>query len=215
MKLDAAYVIVFVFEPHNLSFVTFCRNLQTVGKFLFGYHPRVVTAHHNALGQSFEYFIISKLSALCGYSVEHVAEVDQLGTEHFADGLMTEADTQYRFHALISFDDIQQQSCFFWDARTRTNDDFIESLKVSQFKLVISVYRHVSSQFFDKVGEIIRERIVIVYNNYFHDVITYLPPEEWLSLKPLTCCLPPAVHILHYSLPRCRRELGTKVHRCG
>ena len=43
----------------------------------------------------------------CGNTVEYVAEVFQLSAEGFADGLMTEADTEYRLFACLFSDNVK------------------------------------------------------------------------------------------------------------
>ena len=101
--------------------------------------------------------------------MEHCAQVGQFAAEHLADGLMAQTHPEYRFASGIVSDDLEQQSGLRGDARSGTEDNLVECVECFQFKLVVAHYAHLCAQFLHQVAEVIGKRVVIVYDNDFHD----------------------------------------------
>ena len=97
------------------------------------------------------------------------AQIGQCAAETFTDGLMTEAHTEDGFLSSVCFDDIEQKPCLAGNARAWGEDDFVEGLELLHLELVVAKDRHVGSQFFDEMTQIVGERVVVVYNCYFHN----------------------------------------------
>ena len=92
MELDAPDVVFAVAECHNLSFPAFGYHLEDGRERGLVYYPRVVPAYRNLVRKPSEEVILG----IDGYraldAVEDGGEVDELSSEHFADGLLAQAD---------------------------------------------------------------------------------------------------------------------------
>ena len=72
----------------------------------------MITPHHDATGKRGEKRVDAQLRAFGSHAVIDIGEIGQPCAEHFADGLVTEADAEDGFAAGIGTDDVQQQSRF-------------------------------------------------------------------------------------------------------
>ena len=168
MKLDTMNIIVLMLQTHDTTIIAYCRNVQAVGESRAVYYPRVVSANLYALVQPVENNIVTKLGARGCHSMIHLRKIGKFGTKRLAYGLMTQAYAQYRLATCILADYIHQQSCLRRDARTRTENNLVETLQFRQLELVIAVNRNISSQLLYQMGQIIGKGIVIIYDYYFH-----------------------------------------------
>ena len=98
----------------------------------------------------------------------HLTYVCELATKTLANGLMTKAYAKDGLLAGIGLDDIEQQSGFARNARARGEDDLVELLQLAHFELIIAVDGNLGTEFLDQMTQVIRKRVVIIYDYYFH-----------------------------------------------
>ena len=75
MELYAVDIVFLVAQCHDLSFITFCGNLQTIGEIILRYNPRMVTAHGDATGKSVKNSVVPELGSFGGYPMEHIGKI--------------------------------------------------------------------------------------------------------------------------------------------
>ena len=129
------------------------------------------TTHHDAPGQPLEEGVVAQLRALRGHAVIHFGQVLEACTERLADGLMAQANAQDGLAAGISPDHIEQEAGLRGDARTGAEDDTVEGLQLTERELVVAVHLYVGPKRFHQLGQVVREAVVIVYNDGFHESI--------------------------------------------
>ena len=69
MKLNASNIVILMLETHNLTIITYSRNIQTIRKTTFIYYPGMISANLDTLRQFFKNRIVTKLSTRCSYSM--------------------------------------------------------------------------------------------------------------------------------------------------
>ena len=92
MELDAMYVISFMAQCHDLSFLAFCRYFQAVWKTVPAYYPGVVSSDRNFLSQSLKKYILTKDTDRSLYPVIYFFQIFQTCSESLADSLMSQAN---------------------------------------------------------------------------------------------------------------------------
>ena len=106
---------------------------------------RVVTSDGDVALDTAEDGIVADDMTGCSHPMKHVREILQLAAKGLADGLMTQAHTQYRLLAGIGLDHIEQQSCLRGDTRSRREDDLTKRLQILQFELVVTHHGDLSA----------------------------------------------------------------------
>ena len=84
---------------------------------------------------------------------------------------MSKANAKDRLFAGIGTDDIEKQTCLTGYARPWRENDFVEGFELLHFECVIAVYCHLCSEGFDQMTQVVCERVVVVYDNDFHDSV--------------------------------------------
>ena len=103
MELNTMYIVGLMADCHDLSFLTFCRYFQAIGKTFPADYPGMVSSNRDFFSQPFKKQILVKDGNRSLYPMIYFFEIFQTCSESFADGLMTEADTQNAFGRSISF----------------------------------------------------------------------------------------------------------------
>ena len=67
----------------------------------------------------------------------------------------------------IGPDDVEEESCFGGDSRSRTENDLVEGFQLVQLELVVAEYGDIRSQLFQQMGKIIGERVVVIDDDGF------------------------------------------------
>ena len=173
MILYAAHVILPVADRHNLAVVALRRNLQTGGEGIVAHHPTVVSAHYELTGQTAVEPVGLQHAARSGYAVEYVGKVLKPCTEHFGNGLMTEADAEDGLSRGILHDDTGQKTRLGGNARSGTEQKLVEWGKVGELELIVAHNRYLRSKLLHEMHEIVSKTVVIVYNGYFHNFAAF------------------------------------------
>ena len=103
MELNTMYIVGLMADCHDLSFLTFCRYFQAIGKTFPADYPGMVSSNRDFFSQPFKKQILVKDGNRSLYPMIYFFEIFQTCSESFADGLMTEEDTQNAFGRSISF----------------------------------------------------------------------------------------------------------------
>src|SRR5574344_366131 len=129
----------------------------------------MITSNFYATRQSAEYRIICHNTARSGDSMIHFRKIGQLTTKHFANSLMTQTHTKYRFATSIMTNNCQQQTCLRGNTRSGTEDNLIVLFQLFQLKLVVTYYADCCSQLLQQMRQIVGKRVVVVNNHYIHN----------------------------------------------
>ena len=129
MKLHASHIECAVTECHNVSFFTYGGYFQAIREIFLVDYPGMVSSYLYGRGKSFEQIVRRSQTDGTLYAVEHLIQVGQFSSVHFADGLFAQADSQYRFLSGIPADDIQQQAGFFRNTGTGRQQNLVEFLQ--------------------------------------------------------------------------------------
>lgn len=89
MELNAMYIISFMAQCHDLSFLAFCRYFEAVGKTVPAYYPGVVSSDGNFLSQSLKEYIVTKDTDRSLHSVIYFFQIFQTCSESLTDSLMS------------------------------------------------------------------------------------------------------------------------------
>ena len=90
----------------------------------------MVAADGEPLGQTLEDSVRAYYVARRSDTMHHILHILKTCIEHLADGLMSQAYTEYRLTALVGADDIEKQTCLFWYSWARRENDFVERAKL-------------------------------------------------------------------------------------
>ena len=101
MILNSAYVILLMPHGHYVAVIAAAGYLKAFRQTVFIDHPGVVASYLKVCGQSLKQVILCSKMCWCGYSVNHVTDVEQLGSKGFTYCLMSQADAQNRFAACV------------------------------------------------------------------------------------------------------------------
>ena len=114
------------------------------------------------------------LILLISNSVQNAVHVGERSAKSLANGLMPQTHTQHAFAWAEPSDNVEQQSGFFRNSRSGRQHNFIVLLQIFQRNFVVP--KHVDRQtryFLDGMHQVVRERIVIIYDYYFHDFLCF------------------------------------------
>lgn len=129
MKLYASHIECAVTECHDVSFFTYGGYLQAIREIFLVDYPGMIPSYLYGGGKSFEQIVCRSQGNGTLYAVEHLIQVGQFSSVHFADGLLAQTDSQYRFLSGVPADDIQQQAGFFRNAGTGRQQNLVEFLQ--------------------------------------------------------------------------------------
>ena len=174
MKLDATDVECLVLQRHNLTFITLSSDFKTVGEVVFRYYPRMIAPDGKLFGDAREQCIVTGEMAGCCHTVKDITQVLEFSAKGLADGLMTETDTKDRLLVGIGLDDVEQETGLRGNARAWREDNLAEWFQLRQFELVVTIYRYLGSQFFDKMTQVIGKGDGVLYVDVLNNLTELL-----------------------------------------
>ena len=101
----------------------------------------------------------------------HLRQVFQSGSEYLADGLVSQADAQNRLLSGVGPYHLAEESSLGGNARSRTEQNFVERFQLRYFEPVIAPHGDLSPQRLNQVREVIGERVVIIYDDDFYWIV--------------------------------------------
>ena len=87
MKLHASHIECAVAECHDVSFFTYGGYLQAIREIFLVDYPGMVSSYLYGRRKSFEQIVLRSQTDGTLYAVEHLIQVSQFSSVHFADGL--------------------------------------------------------------------------------------------------------------------------------
>ena len=97
MKLHASHIECAVTECHDVSFFTYGGYFQAIREIFPVDYPGMVSSYLYGRGKSFEQIVLLSQTDGTLYAVEHLIQVGQFSSVHFADGLLAQADPNIGF----------------------------------------------------------------------------------------------------------------------
>ena len=173
MKLHALHIQLLMPHGHDIPVCISCSDHETGRQLFFIHDPAMVSSHFFGIIQSFEDTAFIQDGYGRGNTMINRIKVDQRTAESLADGLVTQAYTQYGFGWRIHFYQWQQQPCFPRYARTGRQNDLVVYGHFLQSDLVVAEYIHLAmNDLLHEVHQVVGEGIIIIKYQYpFHAYI--------------------------------------------
>src|SRR4030095_7732947 len=165
MKLDSLYWIRSVSESHDQSVRRSRGHFKRIGQTVFFYDQRVIPGRPESVRQAAidGQGVVTDLRSL---AVHQVRRPNDLPSKCFSDGLVSEADTKYRYCPGKFADCSNADACVRGHTRTRRND-YAFGLKLAHLldcDRVIPEDQKISTQLTQILNKVISERVVVIYD---------------------------------------------------